>query len=145
MEEDWKCKSEDVTSFKTPTMQHLTLWNEDILHEGYRPKMLLYALDELFYIYDQVKCHRGVDEKLVVAYEILGLAMLCCTEHRGGVEKHSVPDAMLQINLNDTHHLKRLTWAIYNRALLVGSRPELPGDHQWCTMLADIFKHIYRG
>ena len=126
-------------------MQCCTLRNEDILHEGYRPKMLLYALDQLFYIYDQVKCHRGIDEKLVVAYEILGLATLRCMELLGWVEKHGVPYVVSQINLNNTQHLKCLTQAIYDRALLVGSQPELPGDCQWCTMLVDIFKHIYRG
>ena len=93
----------------------------DILHEGYRPKMLLYSLDKLFYIYDQVKCHRGIDEKLVVVYEILSLAMLHCTECQGWVEKHGMPDAVSQMNLNDTCHLKHLTWAIYDGALLVGS------------------------
>ena len=54
--------------------------------------MLLYTLDELFYIYDQVKRHRGIDEKWVVAYEILGLTTLHCTEHRGGVEKQGMPE-----------------------------------------------------
>ena len=44
MKEDWKCRSEGVVSFLTPTMQRGTLWNESILCEGYRPKMLLYAL-----------------------------------------------------------------------------------------------------
>ena len=94
MEEDWKHKLEGIASFKMPTMQHDTLWNEDVLWEGYRPKLLLYVLDELFYIYDQVKCHREVDEKLVVAYEILSLSMLHCTEYQGWVEKHGVADAM---------------------------------------------------
>ena len=126
-------------------MQCSTLQNEDVLHEGYRPKKLLYALDELFYIYDQMKCHRDIDEKLVVAYEILSLAMLHCTECQGGVEKQGVPDAVSQINLNDARHLEHLAWAIYNGALPVGSRPELPGDHQWCTVLVSIYKHIYRG
>ena len=126
MEEDWKHKSEGIASFNTPTMQWHTLRNKDILHEGYRPKMLLYALDELFYIYDQVKHHGGIDEKLVVADEILSLTVLCCMECQGGVENQGVPDAVSQINLN---HLKHLTWAIYNGALLVGSQPELPGDH----------------
>ena len=41
--------------FKTPTMQRGTLHNEDMLCKGYWPKMLLCALDELFYIFDQVK------------------------------------------------------------------------------------------
>ena len=61
-----------------PTMQHDTLWHDDIMWEGYRLKMLLYTPDDLFYIYDQVKCHGGIDEKLVVAYEILSLTALCC-------------------------------------------------------------------
>ena len=145
MEEDWKHKSEGVTSFKMPTIQCCTLPNENVLHEGYRPKMLLYALDELFYIYNQVKHHGGVDEKLVVVYEILSLTMLRCMECRGWVEKHGVPDAMSQVNINDICHLECLAWAVYNRALLVGSQSELPGDHQWCIMLAGIFKHIYWG
>ena len=108
-EEDWKCKSNGIASFKMPTKQHGTLWNEDILHEGYRPKMLLHALDELFYIYDQVKCHRGIDEKLVMVYEILSLTMLCCMECRGGLEKQGMPDALSLLNLNNAHHLKCLT------------------------------------
>ena len=127
MEEDWKCQSNGIASFKSPPMQHGTLQNKDILHEGCRPKMLLYALDELFYIYDQVKHHRGIDEKLVVAYEILGLAMLLCTECPGGVEKQGMPDALSLINLNDAHHLECLIWAVYDGALLIGSQPELPG------------------
>ena len=121
MEEDWKHKSKGVASFKMPTMQHHTLWNEDILGKGYRPKMLLFALDKLFYIYDQVKCHRGIHEKLVVVYEILSLTALCCMECQGWVKKHGVLDAMSQINLNDTHYLECLAWAIYDGTLFIGS------------------------
>ena len=54
-EEEWKCRSEGIASFPIPTMQCRTLQNKSILHEGYRPKMFLYALDKLFYIFDQVK------------------------------------------------------------------------------------------
>ena len=145
MEKDWKCESDSIASFKSPTIQHSILQNKDVLHEGYRPKMLLYTLNELFYIYDQVKCHRGIDEKLVVAYEILSLTVLHCTECRGGSEKHSMPDALSLLNLNDACHLEPLTWVLYDGTLLVGRQPELPEDCQWCTMLAGTFKHIYRG
>ena len=55
--------------------------------QGLQTKNAALHLDELFYIYDQVKCHRGVNEKLVVVYEILSPAMLHCTECRGWVEK----------------------------------------------------------
>ena len=51
-EEEWKCRASGGMSFKMPIMQCGTLWNEDILCKGHRPKMLLYALDELFYIID---------------------------------------------------------------------------------------------
>ena len=85
-----------------------------------------------------------MDEKLVVVYEILSLTALRCTECQGWVEKQGVPDAVSQINLNDTRHLKHLAWAMYDGVLLIGSQSELPGDHQWCTVLAGIFKHIYR-
>ena len=57
--EEWRCRADGIATFKTPTMQHGTLQNEDILHEEYWPKMLLYAPDELFFIFDQVKRQRG--------------------------------------------------------------------------------------
>ena len=66
----WHCNIQD------PTMQRSTLRNEDMLHEGYQPKILLYALDKLFYIFDQVKLQQGIDERLVIAYEILCLSAL---------------------------------------------------------------------
>ena len=126
-------------------MQHGTLCNEDMLCEGYWPKMLLYALDELFYVFDQVKWQQGMDEKLIIAYEILCLSMLRCTEQWHGAEKKGVPDALSLLNVSDTHHLKRLTWVVYDGALLVGRWPELPGNCQWCTVLVGLYKHINMG
>ena len=108
-EDEWKYKSEGINSFKMPTIQHDTLWHNNVMQEGYRLKMLLYTLDKLFYIYDQVKHHRGIDEKFVVAYEILSLSALCCTECQGWMEKSGMPDAMPLVNLNDTCHFECLT------------------------------------
>ena len=56
-----------------------------------------------------------------------------------------MPDALLLVNLKDTCYLERLAWAVYDGALAVGSHPELPGECQWYTVLAGIFKHIYKG
>ena len=56
-----------------------------------------------------------------------------------------MPDALALLNVNDAHHLEHLMWAVYDGALLVGPQPELPGDHPWCTVLAGLHKHIYRG
>ena len=126
--------------FKTPTMEHSTLHNEDTMQEGYRPKMLLYTLDELFHVFDQVKWQRGTDEKLVVAYKILCLSVLRCTEWQHGYKKKGMSDALSLLNINDAHHLEHLTWVVYDK-----EQPELPGNHQWCTVLAGLYKHIYRG
>ena len=149
-EEKWKSRAlggrdECIPTFKTPTMQHGTLHNEDMLHKGYWPKMLLYALDDLFYIFDQVKRQRGMDEKLVIVYKILCLSVLPYTERQHGSEKKGMPNALSLLNVNNTRHLKCLTWVIYDGALLVEGQPELPGNCQWCTVLAGLYKHIYRG
>ena len=55
-----------------------------------------------------------------MAHEIFGLAALHCTERWYGSEKQGVPDALSLLNINDAHHLKCLTWAVYDGALLVG-------------------------
>ena len=81
-EEEWKSRvvggrADGIAMFKTPTIECSTLHNKDVLHEGYGPKMLLYALDELFYVFDQqVKWQQGMDKRLVIAYEILCLSVL---------------------------------------------------------------------
>ena len=86
-----------------------------------------------------------MDEKIIVAYEILCLSTLRCTERWHGSEKKGVLDALSLLNVNDAHHLERLAWAVYDGALLVGEQPELPGNHPWCTVLAGLYRHIYRG
>ena len=94
--------------FRTPIMQYCTLCNEDLLQDGYWLKMLSYTLDELFYMFDYVKQQRGMDEKLIIAYEILCLSTLQCTEWWHGFKKKGVPDSLYLLNVNDNHHLECL-------------------------------------
>ena len=110
----------------------------------YVTKMLLFALDELFYIYDQIKKQWRANEKIVITYEILCLSANQCTEWQHRFEKTGMPDTLALLNVDDTHHLEHLAWAVYD-GTLVGLWPKLPGDHPWCTVLAGLHKHIYRG
>ena len=126
-------------------MQPGSLHNEDVLHDGYWPKMLLYTLDELFYIFNQMKRQQGMDEKIIVAYKILCLSTLRCTKRWHGSKRKGMPDALFLLNVNDTCHLECLAWVVYDGALLVGEWLELPGNCPWCTVLASLYKHIYRG
>ena len=44
-----------VPPFKKPTLNKGMLWAAEIMRDGYHPKMLLYTLDELFFIYVQIR------------------------------------------------------------------------------------------
>ena len=44
-----------IPPFKMPTLNKETLWAKNSMRDRYHPKMLLYALDKLFYIYVQIK------------------------------------------------------------------------------------------
>ena len=108
------------------------------MRDGYHLKMLLYVLDELFYIYSQVKNLQRADKMVILAYEILCLSANRCTDWWVGIKKTSMPDAL-------AHHLKHLAWVVYDGALLVGPWPELEGNCPWCMVLSRLQMHIYRG
>ena len=112
-----------VPPFKTLSMQIGSLHHKGMMHDGYRPKMLLFTLDELFYIFDQIKKQQRADEKIVVAYEILCLSVQWCTDQWHRVEKTSMPNALSLLNVNNTCHLECLAWAVYDGVLLVGWGP----------------------
>ena len=134
-----------IPPFKTPSMDVGLLHHEDVMRDGYQPKMLLFALDELFYIYAQIKKQRRADKKIVIAYKILCLSANWCTDRWHGLEKSGMPNALALLNVDDARHLEYLAWAVYDGTLLVDLQPELPGDPPWCTVLAGLHKHIYRG
>ena len=127
-----------VPPFKMPTLHKGTLQAEESMRDGYHPKMLLYALDELFYIYAQVKNSQRADNKLVLAYEILCISANRCTDWQNGIEKTGMPNALALLNMEDIHHLERLVWVVYDGVLLVGPQPKLLGDGPWCTVLAGL-------
>ena len=79
-----------VPPFKTPTLNKGTLWAVESMRDGYHPKMLLYALDELFYVFAQIK-NSSQDEKVMLAYEILCISANRCTDRCSRVEKWVYP------------------------------------------------------
>ena len=93
----------------------------------------------------QVKNSQRADNKLVLAYKILCISTNCCTDRWNGVKKTGIPDTLALLNMEDVRHLEHLAWAMYDSILLVGPRPELLGDHPWCTVLAGLQQHINRG
>ena len=127
-----------VPPFKMPTLQKGMLQAVESMRDGYHPKMLLYVLDKLFYIYAQIKNSQREDNKLMLAYEILCLSANHCMDQSNGVKKTGIPDALALLNMADIRYLKCLTWAVYDGVLLVGPLPKLLGDRPWCTVLAGL-------
>ena len=81
----------------------------------------------------------------MLAYEILCISANCCTDRRNGIKKTGMPDALALLNVEDVRHLERLAWTVYDGILMVGPQPKLLGDRPWCTVLAGLQQHIYRG
>ena len=127
-----------------PSFQDADPPERDVMGRRYHPKMLLYALDKLFYVYTQVKNSQSADDKLVLAYEILCISANHCTDRWNGIEKTGMPVALALLNVEDVRHLEHLAWVVYDGILLVDQWPELLGNHPWCTVLAGLQCHIYR-
>ena len=126
-----------IPPFKTPTLNKGTLRAAEGMRDGYHPKMLLYTLDELLYVYAQIK-DSPRDERVVLAYKILCISSNRCTDRHNGIEQMGIPDALALLNIEDAQHLKHLARAIYDSTLLVGQWPELLGLWPWCTMLVGL-------
>ena len=126
-----------IPPFKTPTLNKGTLWPAKIMKDGYCPKMLLYTLDELFFIYAQIR-DSPQDERVMLAYKILCISSIRCTNRRNEAEQMGVPDTLALLNTEGARHLKHLAWAIYDGTLLVGLQPELSGTRPWPTVLAGL-------
>ena len=111
----------------------------DVLRTSTCPCMMLYVLDELFYVYRGVGAN-DVDGQHVIAYEILTLALLHLTEWCGNPKKAG--DAYQRVNLNDVNGLERLTWAIYNGVYVPSDPPALTGHHSWERIIMGTTLHL---
>ena len=112
-----------------------------------RPRIMLYTLDELFYVYSGVGAN-DMDGQCGIAYEILTVALLHCTERCGNPKKacNTLGNAYPRVNLNDVNGLKHLAWAVYNGVCMPGDLPALTGHHNWeCIVMGTTLHLIFRG
>ena len=133
-----------------PSLQDTNPPERDIMgcgeHEGQVPPQdASLSLDELFYVYAQIKNLQQEDNKLMLAYEILCLSANHCMDQQNRVKKTGIPDALALLNVADIRYLECLMWVLYDGVLLVGPPPKLLGDWPWCVVLAGLQQHIYKG
>ena len=115
----------------------------DVLRTGMHLCMMLYALDKLFYIYRGVGTNY-MGGQCIVAYEILSVALFCCTEWCGNPKKacNTLGNAYPRVNLNDVNGLKRLAWAVYDGVYVPGDLPALTGCHNWECIIVGMTLHL---
>ena len=131
----------------TYTIDTEPMWHHMLDKEcmGSHPKMFLFALDELSYIY---QCINNTDAQHIIVYEILSFASDRCIEQCNRSlkpERDTFGPAMPHVNLGDIGNLKRLAWAVYNEMYVPGSWPALSGLANWACILNKVMTHIFHG
>ena len=138
----WHHVNEEVADFYTATFQRETGMAIDVLCTGYHPHVLMYALDELFFMYKRIQAN-NLDVLHVVAYEILEIASLHCTKQHSSKKKcHTLGDAYPKVNLRDINGLKCLAWAIYDGVYMPSDEPALSGYNKWESIVVGTLIHL---
>ena len=95
----WHHVNEEMADFHTLTFERGTGMALDMLHIGYHPCILMYMLDELFFVFKKLQTN-DFDAQYVVAYEILHIASCRCMEQCGSEKKkeNMLGDAYPQVD-----------------------------------------------
>ena len=103
---------------------------------GMCPCMMLYAMDEMFHVFWGVGGN-NLDGQCVVAYKILALVSLHCTEQHGSDKKHcnTLSGAYPLVDLSDVDGLEHLAWAVYDCLFIPGNSPRLTSHHDWLHII----------
>ena len=120
-----------------------------ILHEGHRPKMFLWMIEEYAFILSQLCITDDHDGQLVLGHELLLLACSRCCRKRGGGRGscHTGLQPMDQLPAcsldtlehvvcsRDTILLECLVWAVYDNVMGPGKSPTLSGFESYGQVL----------
>ena len=106
-----------VSDFMASSLSVVNLQPCELNHMGHRPKMFLYMLDKLMYVY------KGLGDdyngQQIVTVEILSLMWKCyCqSKHLCQVKNLAHGHAMTQVHHGDYLWLERLAWAVFDGVL----------------------------
>ena len=139
----WQHINAERADFQMPTYEHDTGAPIDVLRTGSHPCMLLYMLNELFYVYKGVGVN-DEDGQRIAAYEILTVVLLHCMEQCGSQKKecNTLGAAYPRVNLSDMDGLECLTWAVYDEVYMPGDPPALTSHHDWERIIVGTTLHL---
>ena len=97
--------------FHAPSMSIINLDEVNLLHSGHCPKMFLFLLEEMAYVYTHVSAD-DADGLWVMVYKVLAMAEmqyhLC--KRSANPQDMMQGDAMSRVVLGDLARLERLVW-----------------------------------
>ena len=139
----WKHVNEDLADFQMPMHDGKTGTPIDLRRTGMSPCMMLYTLDEFFYVFLGIGIN-DIDMQHVITYDILTVALLCCTEQCGSPKKpcNTLGDAYPRVVLSDMNSLECLAWAMYDGLCVPGDPPVLTGHHYWSRIITGTTLHL---
>ena len=143
----WQHISVEIADFQMPTYEWDMGAPIDVLRTDSHPRMLLYVLNELFYMYRGMG-ENDTDGQCVVAYKILKVVSLCCREWCSSQRKEcNTPGAAYpRVNMSDMDGLECLAWAVYDGVYMPGDLLDLTGHHNWEHIIVGTTLHlIYHG
>ena len=139
----WRHVNEHQVDFQMPMHDHETGMPIDLRSTGTHSYMMLYTLDELFYMFWDIGTN-DIDGQCIVTYEILTVALLHCMEWCGSPKKpcNTLGDAYPRVVLSDVNGLECLAWAVYDGVFVPGHPPVLTGHHDWSHIITGITLHL---
>ena len=139
----WRHVNEDLADFQMPTHDHEVGMPIDLRRTGTHPCMMLYALNELFYLFWGVGTN-NIDGQCIIAYEIHTIALLHCMEQCSSPKRpcNTLGDAYPRVVLSDMNGLECLAWAVYDGVFVSGDPSVLTGHHDWSRIIAGTTLHL---
>ena len=115
----------------------------NVLRTGTCLHMMLYVLDELFYVYRGVGAN-DMDGQCIIAYEILTIVLLHWMKWCSNPKKacNTLGNAYSRVKLNNVNGLEGLTWAIYDGVYVPSDPPVLTGHHDWEHIIMRMTLHL---
>ena len=139
----WRHVNKDLVDFQMPNHDRKTGVPIDLRRTGTHLRMMLYTLDELFYMFLGIGTN-DIDGQQVTAYEILTIASLCCMEWHDSPKKpcNTLGDAYPRVVLSDVNGLECLAWTVYEGIFVPGNPPALTGHCDWSCINAGTTLHL---
>ena len=139
----WRDVVQGWPNFNAPSLSIVNLDEVSLLCFGHHPKMFLFFLEEMAYMYAHISTE-DIDGLQVMANEMFAMAEMWYHLRKRSANPQDMTwgDAMSHIVLGDLAGLERLMWAIFDGVLATRASPELGPDESWEQVVRGIFNKL---